>query len=550
MGRVIPQRACDVCGELRAAATGVFRMIDKHWVCNRHPNFMTLERADREPYKTFGAKPLKDARPFQTVASHEMEEGVILSFLARFWNYQTVNEGFTAGGTGGNNVARSTDSSASDSVDVGDPSSAAWAAIYTAAIVQEDKAPYKTIALAKAILLQCADWLSTHQREGPNSGGSSANAVYGAWTSGGNNRVTIRIQAAGGVALLRAYQVFGTASYLTAAGAAMSQALLLCRSDAWNGTNGLTAPFTTRLNTPPGFYLWNVGGTYTVAASSAYCSPESLSYLEFFALYQSIAGDLTITNAATGYYTGTISAKVSEMASLLRAFWANPSPGAAPKIGLSSATPRDSFDGLTLAWRFSDDVEATGTTITSYLWAYAIRGLYAYEGTSAQVIDLFNFLMASTSNPTYELPAQTEGRVVTGYDQFGFYSTNRGDYAPATTGMIAFSLKVRETGTLAAVNRNESSSCTAWATGLMGAVYAARQGAAVEALKFNASQPVPRAYTTGPREIKGGRWLMLNTFTGLSYQFGGAATLAPIYAASFGLIYRHGIQSFPYRGHA
>lgn len=568
-GRVYPQRTCDKCGAQRRSDE--MRVITGRWICNWHDHFIAPETLDKLPLRTFRIKAFKGAKPFAPRDTYEKAENEVISFLLdQFANAPTVDAvqypRLATPGPATAGTIFDTPGPAELSTGV---HGAGWTAIYLYELITENARPIKTVNQAKTALKAIADWLLTRIFAYPGRPGSSTSAslewggfeATGGTTLGPSRRFNLLAAVAGGTALLRAYQIFGTPAYLDAARATIwFVRSLQCGGMLASGFSSTNSAGTARVQWGTfATYVLNVGGTPTMQHQYF---PRSLLAVEFYDAFRSAIGDEIIGSSDTaGAFSlsreTTISAAIDEA----KAFWATPVMDAiagVPIAGFSSATPREYFfswpvsAGGNGSWGFSDAGAATGTTITGWNYAAGLRGLRAVDGDSAFVTGLFDWLMTFTSNPLSELPATPTGRS-RGYSDRTLYATGKGTADP-TVAMLA-AMQVRATGTLAATKINAATSgYDLGAGGLIAGLFATRQGAGFKALKDNFNTPRDKARDG----LEDGIHLYLPVLgrCGLSFQpqsnpAAGVTLRSDIYgAAQAGLVYRESPTAFNGRGHA
>jgi hypothetical protein len=589
-GAVKIKKTCDVCGRERVVEPGVFRVIKGRWSCNWDGGFIPYEVADAVPYKTFRARPIKDARPFDPRPSYQLAEEQIFASLRDLYAY-----GFL----------RVTNSPASAAAAVSvtliasappigpltaSPWTAAWSAIYFHGVVTENKRPAGMVADARALLKTIADWLVANQEAGPgviagsgrlvgdtipNSdtqpewGGYRADASF--QTSGGFPGFFALSSAAAGLALLRAYQVFGTQLYADAARACAWFLRNLQCSDLM-----VTSPASSDAGgaSPKHWGAWSQKVQFAAAhyAQDSLFLVNSLLCLRFLALYKTVLGDETIGSPSTAtvtgpngagavaWVTGSRAALVSVCMAEARAFWETAQPDAVLGTsikGLSTATPAEGFNSYPAAknnlpagtgsWIWGANQSATATTITGQGWALALSSLYEVDGASSFVVAAFDWLMGFASNPATELPATTANRMVSGYDDAVLLAGTKGTFDPKTA--LTTTLTVRD-ATLAftATPQNASSVYDLSSVGLLAPLYTARQASSFKALKDALDQPRRQSMQNG-RTL----WLGQLGECGLSYQvFNNGAFIFQFVAraAMVGLVYRQQPGAFLGKGHA
>lgn len=571
-GRVAVKATCDICGRERDAKPGVFRMVARRLTCSYHP-FIPEERLDATPYMTFQARPIKDARPFDPRPTYQLAEEELFAVLKEHYQY-----GFIRLGSSSYSTAPPVTPFGAVAGDKTSAWSAAWCAIYFHALYAENKRPLAMVAAARAALKTIANWLVSTQEAGPGVvagtgrlvgdtipnvdsqpewGGYNADASFVDQVARGDYQVLP--SAAAGIALLRAYQVFGDAIYASAARACawfvrnLQCGDLLPTKPASSDAAGLVAKH---------WGAWSgrmVFGTDNTYSHDNIYRVGSLLCLRFMALYLEVLGDETIgsptintTDPLAGVQTwrGSRAALVSTSIAEARAFWFTAQRDATlgqSLLGFSSETPTDGFNSYPAvkggavfgagvgSWIWG--TSTLDTSITGRDWALGISSMYAVDGASAFVTGVFDWLMTATSNAAFELPAT--------YDDALVLRGTRGTYSPKTA--LASAITVRTSGLNFITPTNASSSYKLGATGLLAELYSARQQAAFKETKDALDQP--RRLST-----QSGRTLYLAPLgvCGLSFQPSGSVfatrDIGIADAAQTGLVYRQAPQAFLGRG--
>lgn len=541
-------RVCDVCGRLRPGKG--FRIVANRWICDRHPSYVPREQLDRVPYVELGApKPIPGAKPVNWTDTYEIAEAQILELMA----YAPL---FELSVVASAPVARSFDGTGP----------AAYAAIYLYDLIADARRPARWTTYAEGLLRTLGDWLVTHQRGGPSvSGFTSADIQWGGYsTTPGSSTDSFfpSDAAAGGLALLRAYQVFGSQKYLDAARAC---AWFLRGAQCGDKLASRPSSSDAAGASPFHFGMWTNRVTLSGGVYDFDHRYHVFNYgigLEFLVAYLAVVGDEVIGSSTTGaVFTASRAALVSTAIAEARAFWRDGAysvDDAAVVVGLSSATPREFFDAYPAnkglftgrgSWQFNDGALSVGTVVSGLGWAGALRGLHAVGDALATT--LFDWLMTFTSNPTFEVSATTHayGQVTfTSANDRALYAGLAGTYNPKYA--LATTLKVRSAG--AAVTTNGSSLYSLATAGMLAALYSTRQQTSFATLKDALSVPRPR-FREGfdPRD---GQYLYLGPLanSGLSFQPYTSAALGRLQsipqAALTGNVYRYAPQAFTGRG--
>src|SRR5688572_23571766 len=208
-------RICDVCGQLRSINT--MRKLDgQTYVCDKHTGerpaiMLDVLNAHARPPQTW---PNKDAKPPNPLYPNTLEadEGALFAFLDRqiqaLAHYELIQNGAAPTTALGGNVE-----------------SMAWAGRYLYGLIVEGTR-LTMLARARVLLVQVADYLLTRQYGAQTgifpSSSRATDAFYGAVLEPGATTFVTSTVAIAGQALLYAYRIFGTATYLRGARSAAS----------------------------------------------------------------------------------------------------------------------------------------------------------------------------------------------------------------------------------------------------------------------------------------------------------------------------------------
>lgn len=271
---------------------------------------------------------------------------------------------------------------------------------YLYGIINDNKRPLRWISVAKTKLRELADWLITKQR-GFGIAPTATKTNDGLW--GGvvsqdslsfNGYIAVD-NASAGLALLYAFRVLGDAKYLVSAKASASFL-----------RNMQAAPNPPYLGALP-VYL------FTIASISPAYYPSALIALEFWNELLTTSGDAQYGSDGTpAGFTAIPQQLLSLCIADLRGFWRTGARDATLGTvvnGLSSATLCEYLlQSDSTTWQRIDGALATsGTIVIGRTIAMALRSLYAYEGYSSQVADVWSYLMALGSNPLFVTAAGT-----------------------------------------------------------------------------------------------------------------------------------------------
>ena len=269
---------------------------------------------------------------------------------------------------------------------------------YLYGIINENKRPLRWISSAKVKLRQLADWLITLQRGfGVSLASTKTNdGLWGALASPDPilfAYVTTE-NAAAGIAFLYAYRTLGDAKYLASA---QASATFLRNAQA----------------TPTVSYTGTMSASITsIAVVDGFFYPTALMALEMWNELLTTSGDgLYGSDGTPAGFTAIPQQLLSRCIADLRAFWAvgGYSTDTGTVInGLSSATLCDFYTSTKHWWRQLDTYTVTGGWfVSAQNIAMALRSLFAFEGFSSQVTDVWNYLMAFASNAAFASAANT-----------------------------------------------------------------------------------------------------------------------------------------------
>lgn len=558
-GRGAIKRVCDVCGAYRDARPGVFRMVRNRLVCSRHDSYVPPEVLDKIPYQTFKVRNIKNARPFNPRDTYENAEWQIFNFATGNYSFDftTISDGAEQAPSVSGSFTRGV-------------RGAGWVGEYLYQLIVENKRPLSMIAAAKTKLREVADWLLTKILAYPGRPGTWTSDDHG-WggfpeagtTTSANNVFNTAHTAGGGLALLRAYQVLGTSSYLDAARAALWH----CRSAQCGGylATGFSssdAAGTARKNFGT-FATRTVHDVSGVQFDHTF-APSTLVALEFYKRFRDAIGDELVGSSNTaGRFSTSRQILLSSAIEEAKTFWTTGTFDATlgrVVNGLSSATPFHQFNAYpavkggtfspstgTGSWRYFNGEQATGTQITAENWAHGMRALSL---CGVDMTSLFDWLMTFGSNSANVPPTVPVNRMsLAGLGDKELWASTKGTYDPRVA--LAITLRVRDGSPLADVKYEDTGTAYSLSTvGLLAGMWAARQPAAFKALKDQLN--VPQPWTKNGAED--GRHYYLGPMgrCGLSYQPRSTATtgfLSAYSAALLGLIYRELPGAFLGRGH-
>jgi hypothetical protein len=489
------------------------------WVCSKHTGERTRIMLDTlnahaRPPQTW---PVRDPKPQNPLYPNSLEadEGDLFNFVAQQITARARYERVISG-------------SAPYATDI--VLTMAWSARYLYDLIQQGT---RTIMIAKAkvLLAACADYILSRQYgslTGPLSSATRAgNAFYGGVLESGATSFVTNDNAASGLALLYAYRILGTGTYIVGARAAASY-LRNVQAIGSNGTQHTSLDFagTSRLYT--GAVCSQVSTTSGVDPGQNFYSdhafyPSGLIALELWNELKTTDGDQSIgaTTAVNGFDT-TPAQLMSQSIADMRACWANGIQTATTAVvnGFSTTTPSEFFNaypalktGFTFSgtglWEFEDGSASTGTMITGENFAIALGSLYAYEGQSTQVNAIFDWLATFESNVDFKTPDNTSPSVLA--------RTTTGVYDP--TICIASLLQVRDpNASYAAIAQNGSSLYDWGAYGAMARPWAARNLTTFQNGRVKALNIQPRFDDGKPTDGQYWDRIQLRGYSGLSFQ--------------------------------
>lgn len=536
------RRICDICARWRTAPDHFISTSDNVWICNYHPGMVSTQELDRRNARERPPRviPVPNAKPRDPRDTWTNEEAAILNLIQEVAPYETRSR--TSGGSG---------ITGSQSVQA-----AGWACEYLYQLITEAERPKHWTTAAKAKLASLADWLLTQLMDGPTTGGTDDLVTWGAFNraTGSDEETWTEDSAIGGLALLRAYQVHGTATYLSGARAC---AWFLRGAQCGDKLSSLASSTDAAGSSTKHFGMW----THRIRLNGAAYEFDHLYYpgdligLEFLNAFKTEAGDETIgSSTSTAPFNASRAALVSTAISEAKAFWADGAHDVtvgSVVTGLSSTTPREYFsaypsdkgthwDAGTGSWEFQDAGASTGTLVTSRGFAVALRAIHAVDGATSQVTTIFDWLKTFTSNSTYEFT----------YTEFSPVDDREREYLKRVSGVYNAKLApstlllVRSGSPLAAAKQN-GSSVYDWASlGLLSALYSSRDQTNFRTAKETANTREWTSYD--PMDA---RVLFLGTLgqSGLNLQPYTDASLnreeSVTRAAMFGLMYRQNPQA-------
>lgn len=272
--------------------------------------------------------------------------------------------------------------------------------------------------------------------------------------------------------------------------------------------------------------------------------PGDLICLEFLTEAVAQDGDASYGDSTVvGDFSYATNGLTSAMITSAQAFWTTGviDSGTATVIGgFSESTPREYFDGYisdsgggTGAWQYAL-VSSGMSKITGLNFAMGVRGWYAASGYDTTVSAIYSWLMASTSNSTYETADGTGNQAL--------YLAQTGTYDPN----VALSTYIDVLSGSTAVNKN-GSSLYDWGTyGVLSKIQSSRNMSAFKDAKSLVSTYRRRAYSGASGDAQRFDKPSLRGKSGLGYQMAFTETVEggtrrvydTVRAAMMGLGYR------------
>lgn len=423
---------------------------------------------------------------------------------------------------------------------------------YLYGVITQNTRPSSWISRAKVKLRELADWMISGQTGfGVSATLTKSNAIGYGQVFSAIGTLTAD-QGRCGLGLLYAYLVLGDVKYLASA-RAVADYLTNMQSGGLL-SSGFDPSSTDAAGANPINY-----GTWTRTALSSgnafdhVYQPDSLVCLEFLKRLYDVVGDELhgADTTITGQFTQVPQQLLSVSMANARAFWATGCFDAvvgSTVNGFTITTPREFFNSFpttklagaagTGSWQYQNGPSATGTLLTAYNYAVALRALYAYEGYSATVAALWSWLMGFTSNhafqPTTTSLAQDAPTVL----------SNNGTYNPKLC--LSGLLQVRATGTLATVAMNGSGTYDVRCAGALAAIQGSQDPGSLDTAKdFFSTGRQTNAIDYDRGIGSSTTYLMMQLNCGLSGQASGASVTTPITwdaraAAVFGQAFRYG----------
>lgn len=434
----VPQdyrRVCDMCGVLRNRSK--LRKMDGLYICDYHKGERTRQELNRENIrlrKTYRIVSVPDGKPQDRVAPdmYSDDEARLFNFLVNqpvdykhwqgevvvqrgvspvdFWDVTNGDGGPRTTSSGGQTLP-----TAALSIDA-----ASETIRYLYDLLIDNRRPVDWMDDATRKLRELADFLLASQLGNPN--GSSADirnvaataSFYGSFDHiyAGSSAEYSGVAAGALYALLLAFRRLGGVKYLEGARQA---ATFLRRTQC-----GDLQTFNPASNGSARFHYGCFANRVLTngAMHHTYYPEDNMLALEALTLLRTVDGDGTYGDAAAvGSFSYPTAATLTTMITECRAFWAS---GAFDSVtgttynGFASVTPRQYFQAgflLTASQPFWF-IELVGLVSPYHPWALrprpwakALRSLYAIEGYSSQVADVYRFLRSTTASANAQIPA-------------------------------------------------------------------------------------------------------------------------------------------------
>ena len=512
------RRVCDICGNLRNISD--MHRQDELWVCTYDAGERVRTELDRgnARQRPFTIKPVPYPKPQDNFYPNllETDDAAVFNFLsqqvAARCRYEKVQSGaapYTSAGEALTGLS--------------------WAARYYYDLIQENSRRL-LIDKAKTLLGTIADYITTRQRGfGLVPGVARAtDPWWGGFLESGATSYITADTASCGLALLYAYRVLGTASYLAGARGAASylrnvQAIGRYAIQHTSGNSSGTSYLYT------GAVCSQVSTTVGIDPGELFYSnhlfyPGDLTTLEFWNELKLTDGDQTIGSTGTGgdAFASVPSQLLSQSITDMRDCW---STGITDKNGtltngLSSDSPREFFNAYpatktgftsvtgTGLWEYADGPSATGTQISSQNFALALSSLYNYEGASEQVTTISDWLRSFTSNEDFETSSDVSTATL--------YQSTTGEYDPTLTISTLLTVRDADEG-YAAIQTNGSSLYDWGAFGLLSRLWASRNTGSFRQSRLYPLNTVQRYFDGNATDTATDR-IILRGLSGLTLQ--------------------------------
>jgi hypothetical protein len=445
-------RACDTCGRLEWFSKMKYVGLNR-WVCPDDRKMLTAEQIARHQAKPLPhllpAKPRRHPQPMTYVGVYPAE-GEVLNMVIEhgddaLWLSPTGQVAF-----------------AGRSIDIG------CSMMYLGDLLADGERPSHWETAARAKLLELADTVLSRQYgslTGPSPSTTVTSLLYGGVRDHDSDDGAINPQSAisCGLGLLRAYAQTGVAKYRDGIARVAHFLRNTQRLDCLtSGFSANDAGGTAR------FYLggWPINvTTATKIPSSSFPSGNAFGLWFLSELADLVGSSTQYGTAAGGDFASATTGTVAEMLSEARRFYFEGrigDTGTATAIApVSATTPKDRYlsfgcsgagDGL--FHLIDDERDSTEVMVDGHEFALAVRGLYEYEGYTATVAALYEWLMSFTSNAEFDTDKVSLRALVAGIFNYSLSAVSpdlTGEYDP-TLSLSRF-LKVKTSaGATTAVN--------------------------------------------------------------------------------------------------
>lgn len=309
------------------------------------------------------------------------------------------------------------------------------AAIYLYGLITEDRRPKAWIERAKAKMRVVADHLLKFQAGNPaqlsqittrlGRATATTDAEWGGFFPPQRNieasdssyastdfsrTFESAMVAAGGLFLVRAFQVLGDEKYRT--GYRMALTCLRRMQCPGKLDTNYYISYGTDVNARyhPGMWPWSF--TKASGAAAKWVPSDTLRIhdligLEFIAAAKALEGDLTYGDAtAVGQYLYATDATLSEMADEAKAFWTtgafNATTGQTTSGFSAGSYMSESYSASTVTNGSADQESEwdTSTLVECIYWARALRAWHAYYGHDSKVAEIWTLFRSITGNNT------------------------------------------------------------------------------------------------------------------------------------------------------
>lgn len=376
-------RVCDICGH-RYHFKELTPIGELRFACPDDAPGLTAVQISRfnARARPLVVRPNKWAKDYTQTGIYQLAEAQIFNFIAKVAPARYID-------------------------DVSDPFAAAWAAVYMADVIVQNKRPMTWMRTARTALDRCLSYLLANQYGAPNGpAATSDNPRYGGWFTTSSGGFVTQTAIIAGVAFVKAYQATGTQDYLSAADRV---AVFLRHMQCGD----IQAVEHTTFPSAGGAY--HVGGFAITLSNSTgqqnlLYSLGDVSGLWFLQLLGQVRGTSSAYGdaAATAFFTAPTRATIATMISELIAFAEVGAPdlhsNSVVRTGLDPAQPQTVYTAASNL-NFALGFWGATTFLTTNVHALALLGLYFVNGNDATVQAMMAMFAACTSNPSNQTPA-------------------------------------------------------------------------------------------------------------------------------------------------